>query len=181
MPQNLNDTIALLARTPPALNALLRDLPDAWALRNEGQSTWTARDVVAHLAELERSDWMPRLRRILEFGESQPFDPIDREAFVRASEGKVLSQLLDEFAELRVQNLETLRALNLQPADLDRRGLHPSLGPVTLSNLLATWAAHDLTHLHQLSRILASQYRELVGPWNRYLGVLHCHGHSENA
>jgi hypothetical protein len=114
---------------------------------------------------------------ILQFGETRVFEPLDRWAQARESEGKSLEQLLDEFARLRSENLGQLRALNLRPEDFARRGRHPALGPVTLSELLATWATHDLTHLHQLSRVLAYQYREAVGPWSAYLGVLKCAGH----
>jgi DinB family protein len=175
---NLQDTISLLARTPAALNALLRDLPETWTFRNEGEETWSAFDVVGHLIHGERTDWMPRAKRILEFGESKAFDPFDRWAQVRESQGKSLPQLLDEFADLRADNVKALRALNLQPNDFERRGLHPALGVVTMSELLATWAAHDLTHLHQISRIMAYQYREAVGPWSAFLGVMKCGGHS---
>lgn len=178
MSQNLEHTISLLARTPAVLDALLRDLPDAWTLRNEGDATWSAFDVVGHLIHGERTDWMPRASRLLEFGETRAFDPFDRWGQVRESQGKSLGQLLDEFARLRSDNLRELRALNLKPEDLDKRGRHPALGVVTLSELLATWAAHDLTHLHQLSRIMAHQYRDAVGPWSVYLGVLQCAGHS---
>ena len=175
---NLQNTISLLTRTPATLNSLLRDLPDAWTLRNEGDNTWNAFDVVGHLVHGERADWMPRLNCILQHGDTQAFEPFDRWAQARESHGKSLAQLLDEFADLRSANLAALRALNLQPHDLARCGLHPSLGPVTMSQLLATWAAHDMTHLHQLSRIMAHQYRETVGPWSQYLGVLQCAGHS---
>jgi hypothetical protein len=178
MAHNLQDTISLLSRTPAALNALLRDQPEIWTLRNEGNRTWNPFDVVGHLAHGERTDWMPRVKCILQHGEDQAFQPFDRFAQERESREKSLPQLLDEFSELRSENLNALWALNLQPADLDRRGRHPSLGTVTLSELLATWAAHDLTHLHQLSRIMAHQYRETVGPWSQYLGVLRCQGHS---
>jgi DinB superfamily len=178
MEQNLEDTIALLARTPAALDSLLRGLPDAWTLRNEGGKTWSAFDVVGHLIHGERTDWMPRAKRILEFGDTRAFEPFDRWAQMRESEGMALAQLLDEFAHLRRQNLDELRALSLQPVDFSRCGLHPALGVVTLSQLLATWAAHDLTHLHQISRIMAHQYREAVGPWSAFLGVLKCAGHS---
>jgi hypothetical protein len=178
MEHNLKDTIALLGRTPVTLNALLRDLPENWTLRNEGDKTWTVYDVVGHLIHGELTDWMPRTRRILEFGESQAFEPFDRLAQERDSQGKSLPQLLDEFARLRSQNLRELRALSLQPSDFKRRGRHPGLGVVTLAELLATWAAHDLTHLHQISRIMAHQYREAVGPWSAYLGVMQCAGHS---
>lgn len=181
MEQDLSNTLSLLERTPAALNALLRDLPETWILRNEGEGTWTAFDILGHLVHCERADWMPRLRIILESGEARPFEPLDRLAQARENSGKSLGQLLDEFAHLRKTNLADLLALNLTPEDLLRRGKHPSLGPVTLSQLLATWAAHDLTHLHQLTRVLAYQYREVVGPWSKFLGVMQCAGHSAAA
>lgn len=178
MEQNLQDTIAFLSRTPAALDALLRDLPDAWTLCNEGENTWSAFDVVGHLIHGERTDWVPRAKIILQFGETRAFDPFDRFAQQRESQGKRLAQLLDEFARLRSESLGELRGLNLRQEDLERRGRHPALGAVTLSELLAAWVAHDLTHLHQISRTMAHQYREAVGPWSKYLGVLHCDGHS---
>jgi hypothetical protein len=178
MQHNLQDTIALLDRTPAALNALLYDLPDSWILRNEGENTWTVFDVVGHLIHGERTDWMTRARIILQFGEAQAFVPFDRLGHVQESQGKSLGYLLDEFARLRSENLNELRELNLRPNDLELRGRHPALGLVTLSQLLATWAAHDLTHLHQISRIMAHQYRDAVGPWSAYLGVMQCAGHS---
>jgi hypothetical protein len=176
MEHNLQDTFALLARTPAALDAFLRGLPETWTLQNEGEQTWSAFDIVGHLIHGERTDWMPRAKMILQFGESKAFEPFDRFAQERDSQGKSLAQLLDEFARLRSENLSELRALNLRPEDLTRRGLHPALGVVTLSQLLATWAIHDLTHLHQISRVIAHQYREAVGPWVAYLGVLQCAG-----
>ena len=174
----LAETIALLARTPPTLDTLLRDLPDFWTRGTEGENTWSAYDVIGHLIHGERTDWIPRTKIILEHGESRAFEPFDRFAQFRASEGKSLAQLLDEFAQLRADNLAELRALNMQPADLARRGRHPALGTVTLSQLLSCWAAHDLSHLHQLTRVMAHQYREDVGPWTAYLGVMQCAGHS---
>ena len=181
MPFDLDTTITLLARTPAALDALLRGLPDAWTQSNEGENTWTVFDVVGHLNHGERTDWMPRVQRILEDGETRPFDPFDRFAQFRESKGQTLAQLLDEFTRLRADNLVQLRALDLQPADFTRRGRHPALGVVTLSELLSTWAAHDLTHLHQISRIMAHQSRDAVGPWSKFLGVLQCSGHSASA
>jgi len=178
MQHNLQHTISLLARTPATLDALLRDLPGEWTMRNEGGNTFNAFDVIGHLIQGERTDWMPRAKRILQFGESRAFDRFDRRAQERESQGKSLPQLLDEFARLRAENLAELRALNVTDQELNRRGLHPELGTVTLSQLLATWAAHDLTHLHQVSRIMAHQYREAVGPWTAYLGVMQCMGHS---
>jgi len=178
MQPNLPDTIALLTRTPATLNSLLRDLPETWTSKNEGENTWSAFDIVGHLIHGERTDWMPRAKMILKFGESQAFEPFDRWGQVRETQGKSLPQLLDEFASLRSENLNELRALNLRQEDLARRGRHPALGAVTLSELLSTWAVHDLTHLHQISRVMAHQYREPVGPWSKYLGVLQCAGHS---
>lgn len=165
------------------MDALLRGLPGAWVHGNEGRTadgepTWSPFDIVGHLIAGERHDWMLRARIILKHGETRPFDPFDRLAHVRESQGMSLDELLDEFAHLRKENLTALRELNLKPKDLSRRGKHPALGQVTLSELLATWAIHDLTHLHQLSRVMAHQYREAVGPWRVYLGVLKCAGHS---
>ena len=178
MEHDLEQTIALLSRTPAALDGLLRDLPETWTHRGEGEDTWTVFDVVGHLIYADRENWMPRARRILQFGEEQPFDPFDRQGHVRESQGKSLSQVLDEFDRVREGCLVDLRALNLTSEQMTKRGRHPALGPVTLSELLATWAAHDMTHLHQISRILAHQYREAVGPFAAYLGVLQCGGHS---
>ena len=178
MSHTLQDTITLLTRTPAMLDALLRELPESWTHRNEGENTWTAFDVVAHLIHAERTDWIPRSKIILQFGDKQPFAPFDRLGYLQESQGKSLDQLLDEFARVRAESLAELRKFELQPKDLDRPGRHPALGAVTLSELLATWAVHDLTHLHQISRILAHQYREAVGPFSAYLGVLQCGGHS---
>lgn len=178
MKHDLQHTIALLTRTPAALHALLHDLPEIWTSRNEGENTWSACEVVAHLIYGERADWIPRAKIVLQFGETRTFERFDRSGHVRDMQGKSLPQLLDEFARLRSQSLDELTALNLRPEDLGRRGRHPAFGVVTLSQLLAAWAAHDLTHLHQISRVMAYQYREAVGPFNAYLGVLHCAGHS---
>jgi len=176
--QNLENSMALLERTPATLNAWLRDLPVAWTNCNEGGKTWSAYDVVGHLVHGEKTDWMPRARIILNLGESRAFDPFDRLAQFRDSKDKSLGELLDEFAKLRAENLRQLRGLGLHPEDLGRRGRHPALGLVTLSELIAAWVGHDMTHLHQISRVLAHQYREATGPWSAYLGVLQCTGHS---
>jgi hypothetical protein len=175
---NLEEAIALLARTPASLNALLRDLPEVWTMQNEGDKSWSPFDIVGHLIHGELTDWMPRARIILDHGNSKPFEKFDRLAQERASQGKSLAELLDEFADLRANNLTEFRRWNLRDEDLKRPGLHPELGAVTLSELLATWTVHDLTHIHQISRVMAHQYRKTVGPWRAYLGVLHCEGHS---
>jgi DinB superfamily len=178
---NLQNSIALLARTPATLNALLGDLPDAWTVADEGENTWTPLDVVAHLLYTERSNWMPRARVIREFGETQPFAPFKRFGHRDEREKKSLDRLLEEFAHAREASLAELRAWNLGASDLEKRGQHPALGTATLSQLIAAWTVHDLTHLHQITRILAHQYREAVGPWNKFLGVLQCSGHSAPA
>jgi hypothetical protein len=175
---DLTDAIAVLRRTPVTLNALLRGLPDIWVRSNEGKDTWSAFDIVGHLIVAERTDWLPRLRIVLESGEARPFDPFDRFAQFKNAEDTSLEQRLDEFALLRRENLAELESLNLSDEQLIRRGRHPALGVVKLSELLATWAAHDLNHLHQLSRVMAHQYRDAVGPWSAFLGVLHCDAHS---
>lgn len=178
MQHDLEQTIAVLSRTPAALDGLLRGIPEEWVRNNEGGSTWSAFDVVGHLIHADRTDWLPRTKWILEFGETRPFEPFDRLGQTRTSAGKSLNQLLHEFAVVRRECITELRDLRLQPADFSRRGRHPALDGVTLSQLLATWVVHDLTHLHQISRIMAHQYREAVGPWSAYLGVLQCSGHS---
>src|SRR5277367_1939118 len=178
MEHSLEQTVSLLTRTPAALNALLRDLPAVWTLSGEGEDTWCPFDVMGHLIDGERVNWMPRIRMVLQSGGSQTFVTFDRGGHIRETQGKSLDQLLDEFARARSENLRELRALNLQPEDLTRLGQHPAFGVVTLSELLATWAVHDLTHIHQISRIMAHQYRDTVGPWKAYLGVLKCEGHS---
>jgi hypothetical protein len=177
MPFSLDDATALLARTPTVIDAWLRHLPAAWVDRREGDGTWTAHEIVGHLIHGERFDWMPRTRTILEHGENKTFEPFDRAGNVRESQDESLGALLDEFARLRSVNLRDLKALGLGPADFERRGRHPVFGLVTLGQLLSTWTVHDLTHLHQLSRVMADQYRAAVGPWEQYLGVLHCDGH----
>jgi hypothetical protein len=178
MEHNLELTIALLARTPATLDALLRDLPEGWTKVNEGGETFNAYEVVGHLVHGERADWIPRVKMILEFGESRAFVPFDRFAQEKESTGKSLPELLDEFSQLRAQNLNEIRALNISGRQLELRGKHPRLGSVTLANLMSTWAAHDMTHLHQVARIMAHQYRDAVGPWSIFLGVLQCNGHS---
>jgi len=178
MEYKMEETLALLARTPATLDALLRGLPEIWTRGKEGAGSWSPFEVVAHLIHTERENWIPRARVILDFGETKAFEPFDREGNFRECQGKTMEQLLDEFARLRAENLQKLSAMNLNPHDLERKGRHPALGEVTLLQLLATWAAHDLTHLHQISRVMAVQYREAVGPWSKFLGVMQCAGHS---
>jgi len=178
MEHDLEKTMALLERTPLALDALLRGLPEGWTRSHEGEGTWNVAEVVAHLIHCERVDWLPRVKIVLKEGEGRVFDALDREGNLKESEGRPLDALLEEFARLRAANLVELRAMRLGPADMERRGRHPSQGVVVLRELLAAWAAHDLTHLHQIARVMAQQYRGAVGKWGEYLGVMRCAGHS---
>jgi hypothetical protein len=169
----LEESLAVLTRTPVALDTLLRGLPESWTTATEGPATWSPYVVVGHLIHGEKADWMPRLEIILNYGEERAFDPFDREAQFRESQGKSLSLLLDEFSLLRRDNLIRLDQLDLQPAQLNLVGRHPAFGPVTVRQLLATWTAHDLAHILQISRVMAKRYRQEVGPWAEYLSVMH--------
>lgn len=162
----------MLARTPSVLRAWLGDLSTEWTDANEGPGTWSAYDIVGHLNHGERTDWIPRAELILAQGDKRRFEPFDRFAHTRASEGKTLHQLLEEFAELRAANLATLESWRLTEAELSLTGIHPAFGIVTLKQLLATWVAHDLNHIAQAARAMAHQYRDAVGPWHQYLGVM---------
>jgi uncharacterized damage-inducible protein DinB len=169
---SFDDALPVLRSTPWALRAWLKELPDSWIRANEGADTWSPFDIVGHLIHGERTDWMDRVEVILAHGESRPFTPFDRFAQFEASQGKSLRQLLDTFAELRAANLVRLESLGLGREDFDRRGRHPELGQVTLGQLLATWVAHDLSHLGQIARVMGRHYTEAVGPWVEYLPML---------
>jgi DinB superfamily len=168
----MDEGVAILARTPATLDALLRGLTDGWIVAHEGGETWSPFDVIGHLIQGEQTDWIQRVRIILEHGDARPFDTFDRFAQFEASRGRTLDSLLDEFSALREKNLRELASLNLTDADLDRRGRHPQLGAVTLRQLLATWVAHDLDHVAQISRVLARQYADEVGPWRAFLRII---------
>jgi len=168
----LDQAVALLERAPATLDAWLRGLPDDWTACDEGPQTWSPYVIVGHLIHGEKADWIPRARRLLADGEKRAFDPFDRFAQLREPQDRPLADLLDEFAILRRRSLDELAALRLSAADLDRRGRHPELGAVTLRELLATWVAHDLDHLQQLSRVMAKRYAQECGPWRAYLRVL---------
>ena len=171
-PFELDDAVALLARTPATLDAWLRGLPDAWTRANEGDGSWSAFDVIGHLVHGEETDWLPRVRIVVEHGENRTFDTFNRDAQFAASTPPSLEQRLDQFAALRRENLNQLASLRLTDADLDRTGRHPAFGVVTLRQLLATWVAHDLDHVMQISRVLGRQYSNEVGPWRAYLRII---------
>jgi len=162
----------VLRRTPATLNSLLSHLPDEWVFSNEGPDSWSPFDVLGHLIHGEEADWIPRAKIILEYGESRAFEPFDRFAMFEKSRGKSLGDLLAEFERLRGESLTELEGMKLTPAVLGRRGMHPELGVVTLSELLSTWVVHDLGHVGQIVRVMAKQYGEAVGAWRAYLPIL---------
>ncbi len=168
----LEHATEILRRTPSTLNALLRDLHSDWTLSNEGPGSWSPFDIMGHLIHGEETDWIPRVRIILEYGEGRAFEPFDRFAMFEKSRGKSLEELLDRFEQLRGQSLRQLEGMNLTPEMLERRGMHPELGMVTLGQLLSTWVVHDLGHVGQIVRVMAKQYREAVGVWQAYLPIL---------
>lgn len=168
---DLEQAIPVLERTPAVLRTLLAGLPDGWTARNEGGDSWSPFNVVGHLIDGERTDWIVRARIILN-REGRPFEPFDRFNHLTATTGTSLEQLLEDFAQSRAANLQTLRGWNLTPSLLDLPGTHPELGPVTLRELLATWVVHDLGHIGQVVRVMAKQYAGDVGPWKEYLPVL---------
>lgn len=163
--------VRALSRTPGVLRALLLDLPESWLQADEGPETWSPLDIVGHLIHGEKTDWMPRVRHILAGPSTVPFEPFDRFAHFRESQGKTMDTLLREFMDLRQKNLDELDGFQLGEADLDLAGVHPELGGVTLRQLLATWVCHDYSHLGQIARVLAKRHREAVGPWSGYLSI----------
>ncbi len=169
---SIEKAIEILERTPVALSHLLSGLSDDWTSHNEGGDTWAVYDVIGHLIHGDKTDWLTRAQLILSDSAQKNFGPFDRFAQFENSQGKSLLQLLTEFQEVRSQNLDKLRNLNIQPEDLQKTGVHPAFGEVTLSQLLATWVTHDLDHIAQISRVMAKQYKAEVGPWIAYLKIL---------
>jgi hypothetical protein len=169
---NVSAVLAILRQTPLTVGALLDGLPEDLLGANEGPDTFSPRDVLGHLVFGEETDWVPRIRIILEHGPRRPFTPFDRTGFRAAYAGVGTAELLDRFASLRGSNLAFVRDLRLTPEKLALPGTHPELGAVTLGQLLSTWAVHDLGHVTQISRVLAKQYRDEVGPWRAYLSIL---------
>jgi hypothetical protein len=169
---SVTDAIVLLKRTPALLDVWLRDLPAEWVRSAEGPGTFSPFDVLGHLIHGEKTDWVARTRIIFENGTERAFDPYDRFAQEIESAGKSINQLLDEFKLLRTNNLEWLGSLSISETDLAKKGMHPGLGEVTLSNLLSTWVVHDLTHIAQIGRVMAKQYTEEMGPWPQYFRIL---------
>jgi hypothetical protein len=169
---DLNKSIEILERTPKMLKIMLLGISSEWTSANEGNDTWSVYDVIGHLIHGEKTDWIPRTEIILSENPNKTFTPFDRFAQFEDSKGKKLTQLLEEFEELRNKNLEILRTKKLSLQDLQKKGTHPTLGEVTLSQLLATWVVHDLNHLAQISRVMAKQYKNEVGVWIEFLRIL---------
>ncbi len=172
MKYSLERSYEILDRIPIVLQSLLAGLSDDWVMPNEGPETFSPYDVIGHLIHGEKTDWVVRAKMILEFGNTQTFERYDRFAQYEESKGKSLHQLLDEFAAARKKNMIWFKALNLTETDLDKKGMHPVLGDVTLRNLLATWVVHDLTHIAQVTRVMAKQYKEEMGPWQEFFRIL---------
>jgi DinB superfamily len=168
----LSDTVRILRSTPRVFAAMFGDLPQQWLNAKDVPEAFSAIDVLGHLIYGEQTDWIPRARIILECGESRPFDPFDRCGFSSLIEHRSRAELLDMFAELREKNLSVLEGMRLGPDELALTGMHPGLGRVTMQNLLAAWAVHDLGHTSQVARALASQFRGEVGPWTAYMSIL---------
>ncbi len=169
---DLTNGIAILERTPHTFRAMLAGLPPAWIDATEGPNTWSPYDIMGHLVHGERTDWIGRAQIILAQGPDRRFKPFDRLAQFEESKGKTLADLLDEFAQLRTENVATLSGWRLTDAQLNLEGVHPAFGAVTLRQLLSTWVAHDLGHIAQTARVMAKQYRDAVGPWRAYLPVM---------
>jgi hypothetical protein len=161
----------VLRNTPDVLRAMVSGLSDDWSLSDEGPGTWSPYQVVGHLAHIEEVDWIDRTRVILEHGTNTVFEPVDREAGFARLKGWTLSELVDRFASLRTSNLETLDGL-VGAGDLQRQGVHPSFGEVTIGQLLATWVVHDLAHLDHIVKTMAKQSADAVGPWREFLPII---------
>ncbi|MBO6795439.1 MAG: DinB family protein [Balneolaceae bacterium] len=169
---SLSKSLEILERTPIVLRHLLGDLSEEWLHENEGPKTWSPYEVLGHLIEGEKTDWMVRLRIILSDNPDKTFEPFDRFAHLNKETNPSVSVLLEEFEALRTQNLAELKALALSNQDLDKTGIHPEFGAVTIRELLSSWVVHDLGHIAQISRVMAKQYSTEVGLWVKYMRIL---------
>lgn len=169
---NLEESLKLLERTPSILETLLADLSEEWILSNEGVDTFSPFDVVGHLVHGEKTDWLTRAEIILSSSENKNFQPYDRFAQYEESKDKTIYELLSEFKVLRIKNVASIRAKKLTEEDLNKTGIHPKFGEVTLKQLISTWTIHDLAHIAQICRVMANQYTDEVGPWKEYLNIL---------
>jgi uncharacterized damage-inducible protein DinB len=168
----ISEVIRILEATPAILTAWLGNLPVQWLMANNGEGTWSPYDIVGHLIHGEKTDWIPRAEIILSDRENREFEPFDRFAMFEESQEKSINELLDEFNLLRKGSLERLQALHPTVSDYEKTGIHPTLGEVTLRQLLSTWAVHDLNHLGQIAQVMARQYKVEVGPWRGFLEII---------
>lgn len=172
MKYSTEQAVEVLERTPAVLQSLLAGISEEWIMNNEGPETFSPFDVLGHLIHGEKTDWTARIKVILQHGNSKPFERWDRFAQYEDSKGKSLQQLLHAFAAIRKENISWFQSLSLTEADFERKGMHPVLGEVTLRNLLSTWVVHDLTHIAQITRVMAKQYKEEMGPWPEFFRIL---------
>lgn len=168
----LPEATQILERTPAVVTQMIAAVPEGWIKATEGVGTFSCYDIVGHLIHGELTDWIPRTRIILEHGETRAFEPFDRCAQFREDQTRPIGALLDQFAFMRAENLSVLQGLHLREQDLARKGTHPEFGPVTLGQLISSWAVHDLSHISQIARVTAKQYSHEVGPWYQYTSIL---------
>ncbi len=172
MKYSFEGSVAILERTPAVLRSTLSDLPFNWLHQNEGENTWSPYQVLAHLIDLEGKDWIPRVQVILGNDPDKTFQPVERDAHLQQGADRPIEELLDTFRSIREKNLSELKGLGLTTVDFTKKAVHPAFGEVTLTQLLATWTAHDLSHLVQIFRTMARQYKDEIGPWKAYLSVM---------
>jgi hypothetical protein len=169
---NLTKSLEILERTPLVIESMLKGVSDEWVMANEGKDTWSPYDIVGHYIHGEKTDWIPRLEIILSGSPNKEFAPFDRFAQMQDSKGKKIQELIEDFKSIRAENIVKLKSKNIRETDFLRKGFHPSLGDVTIAQLISTWVVHDLNHIAQISRVMAKQYKDDVGPWVEYLGIL---------
>lgn len=169
---DLDKSIEILERTPAVVTEMLQGLSKEWIFNSEGENTWSPYDVIGHYIVGEKTDWIPRMRIILSENADKHFIPFDRFAQLSNDKNKPIESLLKEFSEWRRKNILELKAANLDEEKLNKKGIHPEFGEVTLRELLATWVTHDLNHIYQISRVMAKQYKEEIGPWPKYISIV---------
>jgi hypothetical protein len=169
---DLNKSIEMLERTPDVYFALFNNSKHNWDKINEGIGTWSGYNMIGHFIHGEKTDWIPRAEIILGNKDNKTFEPYDRYAQDKLYSSQTTEELLAEFKILRNQNIQKLLSWNLSENDLNKQGIHPDLGTVTLRQLISTWTVHDIVHLNQVSRVIVKHYAEDVGPWKAYIKLL---------
>ncbi len=183
-------TIHICQRSPGVFRALVGGVDAAWTEHDYGPMplstpeakanpdsvggarTWSVREIMAHMLFNERTDWMPRIRWVLEHGEAKPFERFDMVGHKPLLARHALAEMLDLFERERAESLRDLAAMNLTDADVARRATHPALGPVELRHLLGAWIVHDLNHIAQMCKAMAYQAKQDAGPWEAYMSIL---------